>query len=841
MHLRLLSAGSNAQGQLGQSHLEDSHTFQACSFASSGSSSIETGSQSELQAAKILSLCCGANHTFLLVEHEDGQSTRRELWGCGDGRKGQLGSSHHTRNSTIFSRIDEQILASAGLQAADYVIELIAACWESTFIYLRSRDGELRTSRGILLSMGSNDYGDLGIGSSPTELVYSAEPRRIPLEVLLEKQYSSKLNGFAMKRLVGGLHHAVAVVDVFLEDRTDSLVIGWGASRHGQLGDIPVFRTPAKGKQKQKAASKLPTCIPSPIIIRFPDGNHPNITDVSVGANHTIFLLSTGKLVGLGSNRKHQLDSVGQANAIIGVKCTWNGAFSIRNTSPSDEWLIYSSGSGGKGQLGRSHESASLTVDFPLTIKNRSLLGVACGSEHILTFLSQESMGDGQPQEEVWGWGWNEHGNLGLGHTDDEFINLWLWIPEINEHFHLLRIPRSLINTFSTRPLKWLRFAAYTVTGISEGDLFKCNKPAHASDIEKERILDYEDDEYDLTEGPIYYSKEGATVDFVHPNVFDGRTSSSRFLVSTSSISRVSNLLKEVQVRDGGYCVLTQRPFAWGCDPAHIIPRSKGNKLIQNITQRRCMTTGNEEEEPVDEIDDFRNIFLLRKDMYIMFWRKSLAFLVTPNFALTKDEIPHAETAGGSVKHIHSIIHASDFRYTLQWLVHDDTPEAVKKERRCMGLREEAPTGVDLLLNSEDDFPPRYLFDYSYGAALLANWCPQETKERIRISVNEEYDADGCYTDYTDRNFDDDEEGEGDAPFELDEEMSKKRREPELGSREGSPPTKKPKTGNEHSDGVELTDAALWSVYGTAWLGGSHSRRSNNSKVRKWLQEIETA
>ncbi|KAG1727899.1 hypothetical protein EDB19DRAFT_1748741 [Suillus lakei] len=33
----------------------------------------------------------------------------------------------------------------------------------------------------------------------------------------------------------------------------------------------------------------------------------------------------------------------------------------------------------------------------------------------------------GSSDMEVWGWGWNEHGNLGLGHTDDVLKPIKIW------------------------------------------------------------------------------------------------------------------------------------------------------------------------------------------------------------------------------------------------------------------------------------------------------------------------------------------------------------------------------------------------------------------------------
>ena len=51
---------------------------------------------------------------------------------------------------------------------------------------------------------------------------------------------------------------------------------------------------------------------------------------------------------------------------------------------------------------------------------------LVCGSEHVVCLVERE--GD-VGRREVWGWGWNEHGNLGVGHTEDVDAPVRVWPP----------------------------------------------------------------------------------------------------------------------------------------------------------------------------------------------------------------------------------------------------------------------------------------------------------------------------------------------------------------------------------------------------------------------------
>lgn len=335
----LVSAGSNAHGQLANETVEDSHVFSTCIF------------RDLPHDCQIVDLCCGANHTLLLIETGEGL---RELWGCGDGRAGQLGLDWIEANTSFHP---------VKLNHNGYTPKLVSASWETSYVVL-SRPGQ----RDVLLSMGANDFGDLGVGAS----------RSAAADHIVELP----CDGETITALYAGQHHVVVQVD-------GTQLVGWGLSRHGQLGE-----------PKPKIA--FPRIIPI----------ESQIMSVALGAQHTAFLLTSGHVIGLGSNRKEQLHGMDILSDVRMVGCTWNGTYVVVGDR------IYSTGSHSKGQLGRSLTDLPY-VEFP---QNHHLKKLACGTEHVLALFD---IVNGDP--EVWGWGWNEHGNLGLGITDDIRLPLKIW------------------------------------------------------------------------------------------------------------------------------------------------------------------------------------------------------------------------------------------------------------------------------------------------------------------------------------------------------------------------------------------------------------------------------
>ncbi|KAF8194987.1 regulator of chromosome condensation 1/beta-lactamase-inhibitor protein II [Pholiota molesta] len=382
----LLSTGSNAHGHLGNGSLEDSHIFQKCSFLDHLPNTLPT------ETSRIVDIATGANHTLVLLEIDGG---RRELWGCGDGRMGQLGRAYQQSSTTTLFRKLDLAFADAGLQS--YYIKFISATWETSFVVL-SCDGQT----DVVLSMGSDDFGDLGIGG-----LKKGQPAK-DFHIIRFDHIPALSESLDVLGIYCGQRHVI--LRATATPCSSSILVGWGSCRHGQLGDL---------------GSKPST--PTPQIVSTPTSN---VVSLALGIYHTVALDDSGVPLCLGSNRKGQLEVVRNftncENKAQSIGCTWNGTYIV--AQDQDQWTIYSSGSNSHKQLGWSEEGAS-TVDrisFPDELdRHGAFPKVACGSEHVLLLVAPTSTGPSQ----LWGWGWNEHGNLGVGHTDDVPAPIKLWAP----------------------------------------------------------------------------------------------------------------------------------------------------------------------------------------------------------------------------------------------------------------------------------------------------------------------------------------------------------------------------------------------------------------------------
>lgn len=397
----LLSAGSNAHGQLGHSGDEDSYSFFPCRFLGAPSGSLPSGTE------QILSVATGANHTMVLLELEDPTSAsglRTELWGCGDSRQGQLGwkyqESSLVHGKDVFQKLDLP-LESEGL--AEYGIASVATGWETSYLVLRSQSPD---KGDVLVSFGSNDFGDLGVGPLPAKprpgSVLAREIHLVTFDhIIIQGKPLADFGVFRISSIAASQHHIAAVLDF----KDLKVLVGWGAARQSQIGPPPVANPARRG---QKAS----TFIDRPRVISL---DVSDIHDVHVGSQHTLVRTSSGCLVGLGSNRKGQLD-VTSFDHVTTVACTWNGSYAILET-PDGQHEIHGVGQNTHGQLGRGQGDVVTTtsrIHFPSNLKDTLRASkLSCGTEHVLTLWT------GRDGAEVWGWGWNEHGNLGLGDTRD--------------------------------------------------------------------------------------------------------------------------------------------------------------------------------------------------------------------------------------------------------------------------------------------------------------------------------------------------------------------------------------------------------------------------------------
>lgn len=215
---------------------------------------------------------------------------------------------------------------------------------------------------------GLNDSGQLGNGSFDGQ----ARPAVIA--------------GLANVRQVGGgqLFSAARLAD--------GTVDTWGYDGQGQLGDgqtAQVFRlTPA------------------------PVPGLTGVTEIAVGANHTLALRSDGTVWAWGYNFYRQLGDGTQTDrptpqqvpglsGIVHVSANFYDSFAVRSDGSVFAW-----GHNGFGELGDGTTTNRVTPERLPGLSG--VVQVSAGVEHSLALRS-----DGT----VWAWGNNEHGQLGIGTT----------------------------------------------------------------------------------------------------------------------------------------------------------------------------------------------------------------------------------------------------------------------------------------------------------------------------------------------------------------------------------------------------------------------------------------
>ncbi|KAL1709459.1 regulator of chromosome condensation 1/beta-lactamase-inhibitor protein II [Schizophyllum commune] len=381
---RLLAAGSNAKGQLGIGSYEDSHSFVPASF---------TGHPDGYLPSAPLAISGGANHTLALLK---GTSGLPELWGAGDGSSGQLGPDIKS-NTTVFRRIKLRGLEKRRCR-------LIQAAWETSYA-VSSAEGQ----PDVLISMGVDDFGDLGVGKQGKGKA-RAGYHIVKLDHLLE---DVDRNTLRVDWLTAGPHHVVLRLSANHRraSHRKAVIVGWGACRHGQLGDV----AGSKGK--------APTFVDTPRVI-FHDNPSDPVEQCAAGHYHTVLLRRSGAVTCFGSDRKGQLTEVDGRMGIKAIGCTWHGTYVVQTDD-----TVHGVGSNIHGQLGigsaTSEGTESVAAALPSSSTHRSV-DFACGSEHILARLETDT------GTEVWGWGWNEHGNLGTGLLEDVVVPTKLWPKEGN-------------------------------------------------------------------------------------------------------------------------------------------------------------------------------------------------------------------------------------------------------------------------------------------------------------------------------------------------------------------------------------------------------------------------
>ena len=345
-------------------------------------------------------MASGANHALILLERRDNAGeTSMELWGCGDGSKGQLGPSYLNDVSTIgpgsTSAFRPINLPLRDHRLDEYSYRLIASSWQTTYVVLSSPN-----KSDVLISMGADVFG----GTKRTSLHLVELGPLLPPESI----------NLVIASISAAPQHVIAYLKCTLADSsTRNLLVGWGNSRHGQLG---------------KGTTSL---FAHPRLISLDDGEDP-IAALGLGTQHSAVLRASGVVSGLGSDKKSQLRGIEGVSGATNLACTWNGTYLFIESEGGTR--IMATGSHAKGQLGRPllsnpAEVSLAPVQFPFTSSTHRMLSIACGSEHVICLFAVTSFdpGHGNARTEVWGWGWNEHGNLGVGTIHDVIRPEKIW------------------------------------------------------------------------------------------------------------------------------------------------------------------------------------------------------------------------------------------------------------------------------------------------------------------------------------------------------------------------------------------------------------------------------
>lgn len=455
----LLVAGSNSAGQLGLGHLDDSHIWQTCPF---------NGSQNENQSfpptgSKVIQLSSGAAHTVAILEDNE---KKRQIWVCGSGVDGQLGPTYWKSGDEkkedkkfllTFTRlnVEDLLVNSQQLSGTEWSPKFVECGWDWTLIVLEDSKSK---QDDLLLVLGvNNDFLQLGYMRSKGATTCS---HNVSLRIFCDSKEQNVTPRIQIEAIACGLRHSIVLCSTRSE--TSSIpnqhwLIGWGASRHGQIGKLEVA-TEGRGKV---ALACLPRIIQGWQSERDEKGDQWQLARLAAGKEHSVILVPAewqidstiascgfdqtnqyGNLFSFGSNRNEQcafnaLPSIEKVQwdggtDILGA--TWNGTILIKH----DNLKILSCGNNAKGQLGTggnakpTHET-ELGCIHTISIDNadharsgQHSVQLACGSEHVAVLLETNN----PSQSRVLGWGWNEHGNLAQNDEADRRTPVQIWPPD---------------------------------------------------------------------------------------------------------------------------------------------------------------------------------------------------------------------------------------------------------------------------------------------------------------------------------------------------------------------------------------------------------------------------
>ncbi|KAL6297957.1 hypothetical protein BKA93DRAFT_813180 [Sparassis latifolia] len=286
----------------------------------------------------------------------------------------------------------------------------------------------------------------------------------------------------------------------------------------------------------------------------------------------------------------------------------------------------------------------------------------------IITVIAQLARRRAQEEE-------GSEGDAGVGELE------WEWV-------RCLKIQKACILEFSPKPYKWIRFITGVVLG-AEGILCATDN-ADALEIDYDRPLI--DGNFSL-----YFHVTPAELSRMFP--LDPDIADPYSATGTTTQARCAGFRDEVEGRDVG-CVASDS-LARNCDAAHFIGHSKGDIYIKVITNAR--SRDEDKDDCIDDIDDIRNGLFVETTLHRSLASRGVAFLLTPNFAMSTNDVDPTLQPDEQRWTIHSFeaVFDPDFRHN-----------------RMYNLL--VPHGQALRLPVDrTSWPPGILFDAVYAAAVM--------------------------------------------------------------------------------------------------------------------------
>lgn len=332
--------------------------------------------------SSILKICCGTEHTVVLVKRKDGTT---QAFGCGSNEYGQLGLGDIKYTTKL-----QQI---TGFPKNSQILKIYCGMFY-TFFLVQLPNDEIK-----IFGCGYNCEGQLGLGHTKQH-VKTLQPIKISSK-------NSKILNFSC-----GGNHAI-----FLEkhrDGTTQRALGFGWNESYQLG---LDNTQNVNKPKP--------------IVNFPAGC--KISDVSCGSNHTVLLIKCKddmiQAFGFGSNKYGQLGlgdikyattlqkitGFPEDGKILSVHCKYVQTIFLVKRGNNKTQAFGCGCNFNKQLLNNDSITVKKLQQITSLPKNSNISDVICSNKNIffLTFKNGE--------QQIFGCGSNEYGQLGLGNT--KYVN----------------------------------------------------------------------------------------------------------------------------------------------------------------------------------------------------------------------------------------------------------------------------------------------------------------------------------------------------------------------------------------------------------------------------------